>query len=111
MATTPLNAFKTITAEVTTTPTNIYTAPLGVTGIVLGSQVANVGIASEVLTAWHARGIVATELVKEFEIPANDALSIIAGKLVLEQGDSLRVSAGSNNALKIILSVLESANE
>ena len=111
MATTPLNAFRTITAEITTTPTNIYTAPAGVTGIILGSQVSNVTATDQTITAWHARGISATELVKNFEIPVADAMSIIAGKLVLEAGDSIRVSASANSSLKIILSVLESANE
>ncbi len=35
MATVPLNAFKTVTASVTASPTNIYTTPAGVTGIIL----------------------------------------------------------------------------
>jgi hypothetical protein len=108
---TPLNAFKTITAVVTTTPTNIYTAPIGVSGIVLGSQISNISNSSATITAWHNRGVVATELVKDFEIPKADAMSIIAGKLVLEGGDSIRVQANENEKLKIVLSVLESANE
>jgi hypothetical protein len=108
---TPLNAFRTITATVTTTATNIYTVPIGVTGIILGSQVANIVNTTSSISAWHSRGVVATELVKEFDIPPNDAMSIIAGKLVLESGDSIRVQAGANNTLKITLSVLESANE
>lgn len=108
---TPLNAFKTITAEITTTATNIYTTPTGVSCIILGTQVVNLTAQDATITAWHARNIVATELVKNFEIPPQDSMSIIAGKLVLEEGDSLRVQAGANNTLKITLSLLESANE
>lgn len=111
MATTPLNAFKTKTFEITTTPTNIYTVSAGVTGIILGSQVANTTGSTGWITAWHSRGVVSTELVKEFEIPPNDAMSIIAGKLVLESGDSIRIQASGNDKFKIVLSVLESANE
>ena len=109
---TPLNSFKTVTAVVTVTPTNIYTAPLGVSGIILGSQVANIrSSGSAKITAWHSRGVVPTELVKEFEIPIHDGMSIIAGKLILEEGDSIRVQADQDNSLKIVLSVLETANE
>jgi hypothetical protein len=84
---------------------------VGVTGIVLGTQVANIVSTEAAISAWHSRGVVATELVKGFEIPPNDAMSVIAGKLVLESGDSMRVQASANDSLKITLSVLESANE
>jgi hypothetical protein len=111
MASVPLNAFKTVTATITTSPTTIYTAPVGVTGIVLGTQVTNLTNQTVTVTAWHVRGVVSTELVKSFEIPAGDAVSVVAGKLVLETGDSVRVQGGSNNTMKITLSILESANE
>ena len=51
------------------------------------------------------------ELVNDFEIPNSDAISFVAGKLVLESGDSLRVQGSQNGALKVTLSVLESAND
>lgn len=52
----------------------------------------------------------AIELVRNFPIPAGDSFSpIVAGKLVLEEEFSLIVS-GSND-LRVILSLLESANE
>jgi hypothetical protein len=112
MASVPLNAFRTVTATLTSTPTNIYTTPAGVTGIVLGTQVTNItSSGSASVTAWHVRGVVSNELVNTFEIPHSDAVSIVAGKLVLESGDSLRVQASSNGALKVTLSILESAND
>jgi hypothetical protein len=50
------------------------------------------------------------ELVKNVEIPIGDSLSpVVAGKLVLEDGYSL-IFSGSTD-LKVILSILESANE
>jgi hypothetical protein len=112
MANVPLNAFKTVTATVTTTPTNIYTTPAGVTGIVLGTQVANItSSSSAAITAWHVRGVVSNELVNTFDIPHSDAVSVVAGKLVLESGDTLRVQGSANGSLRITLSILESAND
>lgn len=111
MATQALNTFKTITAAITTTATTIYTAPAGVSSIVLGTQVANVSTGDAVITAWHVRGITATELVKNFEIPFGDAIGILSGKLVLQAGDGLRVLAAADNTLKITLSILESSND
>lgn len=111
MATQALNTFRTITATITTTPTTIYTAPNGVSGIVLGTQVANISNQDAVVTAWHVRGITATELVKNFEIPRGDAMGILSGKLVLQAGDGIRMQALADNTLKITLSILESAND
>jgi len=50
------------------------------------------------------------EFVSSFEIPPGDSFSpVVAGKLVLEQNFGLVLSGSSN--LKIVLSLLESANE
>lgn len=50
------------------------------------------------------------ELVKNVEIPTQDSLNpVVAGKLVMEDGYSL-IFSGSTD-LKVILSILESANE
>lgn len=50
------------------------------------------------------------DLIRNVDIPAKDSLSpVVAGKLVLEQNYGLIVSASSE--VKIILSLLESANE
>jgi len=50
------------------------------------------------------------ELIRNVEVPAGDSLSpVVAGKLVLEENYGLVVSASTN--VKVILSLLESANE
>ncbi len=50
------------------------------------------------------------ELIKNVDIPTGDSLSpVVAGKLVMEEGYSL-IFSGSTE-LKVILSILESANE
>jgi hypothetical protein len=107
-----LNVFRTATAEITTTPTAIYTAPADYTGIILMAQIANITANPATVTVIHesADGSVLTELVKNFAIPGNDAASATTGKLILEEGQKLKLSANANSTLKIILSILESAN-
>lgn len=106
-----LNVFKTVTHDVTTTNETIYTATAGYTGIVLMAQIANVSNTSATVTFSSYNGTTQTELLKDFEVPANDAVSGTTGKLVLPTGDSIRIQANANDKLKITLSVLESANE
>lgn len=52
----------------------------------------------------------AVDLIKDVDVPAKDSLSpVVAGKLVLEENYGLIVSASTD--IKVILSLLESANE
>jgi hypothetical protein len=106
-----LNTFKTVTKVVTDTSTVIYTAPVGVSSIVLMAQIANITHSSGNITFIHDDGVNLTELIKEYEIPGKDAASAITGKLVLESGNKIRIFANENNKFKITLSILESANE
>jgi len=107
----PLNVFKTITQVVPTNPVGIYTAPIGYAGVVLLAQVANTSTQPETVTFSHKRtaaGIaVTTEIVKDFQIPANDAASFLDGKLVLESSDVLVISGSNSSNLKFTVSVIE----
>ena len=109
---TPLNVFKTVTAQVTTTKEIIYTAPIGKTGIILMAQVANITNTSGEVTFMHFTGSTdtETELVEGFTIPGNDATSVITGKLILEEGDGIKIFASEDAKFKITLSLLESLN-
>jgi hypothetical protein len=106
-----LNTFRTVTAEITDTSATVYTAPAGVSSIILMAQIANITHSFGSVTVIHAAGSNLTELVKEYQIPGRDSASALVGKLVLETGNSLRVFANENNKFKITLSILESANE
>jgi hypothetical protein len=107
-----LNVFKTVTAEITTTPTVIYTAPIiGYTGIVLMAQVTNVTATTTAVTVSYDNGATLTELLKNFDVPGNDAVAVLTGKLVIPTGKSFSVSAAANSRLKITMSILETANE
>lgn len=109
-----LNVFKTITNVVSQNPVGIYTAPVGYTGVILLAQASNIGQVSQDISVSHRRskaGIaVTTELFSEFPIPANDSANLLAGKLVMEQGDTLIVKGSTNTDVKFIVSVLETLN-
>lgn len=106
-----LNVFRTYTAAVTTSLTAIYTVPAGYTGIGLMIQVSNITTTSGQATVIYSKGGVDTELIKDYSIPGNDAASALTGRLVMETGGSIKVSANANGKFKITLSVLETANE
>lgn len=126
MALIPLNVFKTKTAVLTTsTATAVYTAPIGVTSIVLMAQVSNITTETQIVTFGHFRnlpvladsqgngaqaGSIFSSLTKEFPIPANDAASMITGKMIIESLDSVRAFAGKANSLQLTMSILETAN-
>lgn len=105
-----LNVFKTVTAVVSLTPTVIYTAPVGYTGVVLLSQVANIGSSSYDVTLLHRRSSTDTEILKTYPISANDTANLLSGKLVLESGDRLVLSGSNATNLKFIASILETLN-
>lgn len=109
MAAIALNTYKTVRADVTTGITTVYTAPSGVASIILFGQVANVSAGIVTLTAYHGRSGNLVELFNEFEIPANDSLNIVDGRLVLQSGDTLELEGSSNSTMKAVVSVLESA--
>lgn len=109
-----LNVFKTVTSIPSTTPVGIYTAPVGYTGVVLLAQAANISSSSYDVSFSHQRTVsgiaVTTEIVKQFAIPGNDTANLLQGKLVLESGDVLVLSASNGNNIKFIVSILETLN-
>tara|TARA_R100001129_G_scaffold180602_1_gene158836 strand:- start:264 stop:599 length:336 start_codon:yes stop_codon:yes gene_type:complete len=110
MAQLALNRFKTFTATLTTSSQTIYTAPTGYTGIILYAHVTNYAAAATTLTVAHVRSSTTNEIIKEANVPVNDAYIPLDGKLVLETNDSITATAGAGTTLKILLSVLETAN-
>jgi hypothetical protein len=109
---TALNVFKTITSNLTTQSNVIYTAPALKTSIVLSLQVTNVSNNTVTVTLLHSTSTnQQVELAKDFEIPTKDSASVLTGKLVLESGQSIRISAETDNFLEVVLSILETSNE
>lgn len=95
MAVAPLNKFITIAVPVAPGRQTVYTAPTGVSAIILYASVANVGVNTyPTVTFTHNRKSTAnrtsgntrqTRLVKNAEIPPSDSLIIVDGRLVLER--------------------------
>tara|TARA_B100000963_G_scaffold337304_1_gene333170 strand:+ start:15231 stop:16223 length:993 start_codon:yes stop_codon:yes gene_type:complete len=107
MAVAPLNKFLTIAVPVAPGEQTIFEANVGTSAIVLYAQVSNVGVGVTfpTVTFSHRRKSVATStsgnlrnnrIVKDVEIPPNDALILIDGRLVLERtavvSDSIVIS-------------------
>ena len=109
-----LNVFQTVTYVAPTNPVGIYTAPVGYTGVVLLAQAANVGSVTKKVSLSHVRttaGIaVTTEIVKDLPIESSDTANLLSGKLVLESGDIIVLSASNGTDVKFIGSVLETLN-
>ena len=105
-----LNVFQTITTVVSTTPTVVYTAPVGYSGVVLLAQIANVGAESQDITVIHRRSSIDTELMSNYPVSGNDTISLFSGKLILESGDKLVLSGSNATYLKFVASILETLN-
>lgn len=109
----PLNTFKTEARALTTTSDTVYTTPTGKTAIVLGAVASNITNPSATVTVSFVLRKNSEDFIilDEFPVPPNDAAELTSGKLVVEQGCSLKASAGSNNSLNLVLSLLETSNE
>ena len=110
MAQLALNRFQTVTLEVSTSEQTVYTAPTGYTAIVLYAHIANFGTSDSTVTMKHIRSSTETEIIKGANVPTAEAFVPMSGKLVLETNDSIKISSQKNNTLKVILSLLETAN-
>jgi hypothetical protein len=99
---------------ISTSPTIVYSAPVGYTGVVLLAQVANIGATSYDVSLSHQRSVagiaVTTEMLKNYPISGNDTANLLAGKLVLESGDKLVLSGNNGTNLKFVGSILETLN-
>jgi hypothetical protein len=111
-----VNNFRTVTKVVGLSTDTVYEAPVGFVGVILLAQVANLDTSEHNFCLYHNRqvagiGTVSTELLKDFVIPPNDTANVLAGKLVLETGDTISVSASNASTLKFVTSVLETFNQ
>jgi hypothetical protein len=105
---TPINTFKTVTAELTTDSNIIYTTPPNTTTILLLAQISNIETFATNITAAHYDGVsVTTELIKNFSVPPHDAVSVLTGKLVLQANQSFVANCSNNNSLKLTMSLIE----
>lgn len=110
-----LNNYKTVTSVVGVNTVGIYTAPVGYSAIILLAQATNIGSDTQTIEFSYEKTVAGvantTEMLKGFPIPSNDSANLLAGKLVLETGDTIVMSSSSNTDVKFISSVLETLNQ
>jgi hypothetical protein len=105
-----VNIFKTITENVGLTTTEIYTAPVAYTGVVLLAQVANISNNTQTVSFGYRRNGEDTPIVNNLPVPANDTVNLLSGKLVIETGNTLTITGSTATELKFLSSVLETSN-
>ena len=105
-----VNAFQTVTQTVSTSEVVVYTAPVGYTGVVLLAQCTNTGTSTHTVTLHFRRDWSDVPLISAIPVPANDTVNLLAGKLVLETGDSLVTNGSNATDLKFLTSILETSN-
>jgi hypothetical protein len=92
MAVAPVNRFLSVAVPVAPGEQKIYEVPTGTSAILLYAQVSNVGVGTyPTVTLIHRRESRSTgqtrdiRVVKNIEVPPNDAVILIDGRLVLEK--------------------------
>lgn len=125
----PLNKFINVAKKITTDPQIVYTTPTEVSAIILSAICSN-RTAGEVTVNVKLRKY--TKLIgstnttfedfsvsPDIPIPGNDVLAVVTSRLVLtnlvldgaEIYDALIVSSDTNDAVDLIMSINEAANE
>ena len=99
-----------MTATVTNTIANVYTAPTGYSAVVLLAQVSNL-TGGTITVSGNIYQITGNNvsLVQSAPLPSNDAINLVGGRLILQTGDSFAVGANVNGASQLVLSLLETS--
>jgi len=98
------NTFKNYTSgSVGTGATTVYTVAASTTAIMMGCNLSNT-TTSQIKVDVQVAGVY---LVKGAPIPANSALSVLDGKVILETTDTVVVTSDTASSTDVILSVLE----
>ena len=100
MAVAPVNKFLTVAVPVAPGPQKIYEVPTGVSSILLFAQVSNVSTATTYpnVTFWHRRTTRSTtnfrdtRVIRGIDVPPNDAVVLVDGRLVLEK-DAIKIDS------------------
>lgn len=104
--------FKRAGGDVSSSGTTSYTAPTssGAVAIVLSISLANKTTSLVTATAEVIESdgtTVGSTLIKDADIPAEIGLELVQNKVVLEAGESLKLTTDSNNNLSATIAVLE----
>ena len=103
----PLNRFLTEPRLLNTSDQLLYTTPLERASILLGSQASNYSADPITITFTIRKNGEDYVLLNEYVIPPGDQLQVVNGKLILDYGCSIRARVSADNAVNIVLSILE----
>ena len=103
--------YKNARAAVGTSYATVYTCPSATKAIVLNAQCANVdGAASvDVSAQWldNSAADVATRIVETLAVPADAAVNLLGGPVVLEAGDQFQAKASAAGDAELTLAIVE----
>ena len=98
------NTFKNFTSSsVGTNETTTYITPLATTTVTIGLSIANT-TASQIKVTVKAAGV---HVIKDAPIPAQSALSVLDGKIILQSSDTVTVTSDTAASADVVLSILE----
>jgi len=97
------NTFKRVPTSVSINEALVYTVPEATTAVLIGFNLAN-KLGTMITVTIKAAGKV---LGKALPIPAGSSLGVLEGKLVLEAGDTVQVTASDLDSVDVLLSVME----
>ena len=98
------NTFKNYTSSsIGTTGVEVYRVPLNTTSIIIGCNLANTS-SSQITASLEVAGVY---LVKDAPIPAGSSLSVLDGKVILEEDNVVKVTSSAGLSVDALLSVLE----
>ena len=90
-------------ASVGTSPVTTYTVGGSTTAVVIGLNISNV-TASQIAVDVQVAGVY---LVKGVPIPANSAVSVLDGKIILKTTNTVVITSDAATSADVIVSVLE----
>jgi hypothetical protein len=107
----PLNRFVNVTKKITTADQTVYTVPTGISSIVLSAICVNHTSSSVVINVRISKDATTYFLIPDIELPANEVMTVISGRMVLTEGDQLIVKTDVADSVDFIMSLNEAANE
>lgn len=111
----PLNKFVRKVGIVSTSFVGIYTNPIGYTSLIIYANVANTSSNSVDVSISHRSTVagiaVTTEVIQNYPIAGNDALSPFNGKPGFEPQDVLLIKGSVGNNIKYYFTILETLQQ
>lgn len=102
------NTFKSYLASATgTSAATVRTVPSSTQTVAVGINLANILTSQIKVSAYITRSSTDYYIVKNAPIPAQGALSVLDGKIILEAADVVKVISDTGSSVDTVLSVLE----